>query len=54
LEKKHRILFHDPISGIIIGYLVGGEKGIVSALAHITTDYCLSGFKKYLKNLFKD
>jgi len=54
LGKKHRILFHDPISGIIIGYLTGGEKGIVSALAHITTDYCLSGFKKYLKNLFKD
>jgi uncharacterized metal-binding protein len=53
LGRKHRMLFHDPLSGIVIGYLAGGEKGVVSALAHIATDYCSSEFKKYLKNLFK-
>jgi hypothetical protein len=54
LGKKHRILFHDPISAILIGYLIEGYKGVISALAHIATDYFSSEIKKYLKNLFKD
>jgi hypothetical protein len=45
LGKKHRILFHDPLSAMIIGYLVEGDKGIISALADIITDYFSSGIK---------
>ncbi|MDI6798472.1 MAG: hypothetical protein QMD12_00510 [Candidatus Aenigmarchaeota archaeon] len=53
LGRKHRILFHDPISAVIVGYLTGGKKGTISALTHIATDYCMSELDKYLKNLFK-
>lgn len=53
LGKKHRILFHDPVSAVIIGYLAEGNKGVVSALTHIVADYGMSELNKYFKNLFK-
>lgn len=53
LGNKHRMLFHDPISAVIIGYIIGREKGVISALTHMITDYSLSELNKYIKNLFK-
>lgn len=39
--KKHRILFHDPISALIIGIACDGLEGAASGLLHIATDsYC--------------
>lgn len=46
LAGNHRILFHDPISAFIIGYLNNGPEGAVSALAHIATDYAVTTIKK--------
>jgi hypothetical protein len=48
LGKKHRILLHDPISALIVGFLSDGLKGSISALSHIALD------ETYSKNkLFK-
>ena len=44
--RKHRILFHDPVTATIIGYLFDGEKGAVSGLAHIATDYIVTRLRK--------
>jgi len=38
LGKRHRIFFHDPLSAMIIGGLVGGRDGIVSAILHLMAD----------------
>jgi len=46
LGRKHRIFFHDPLSAMMIGYLRDGEKGVVSGLAHIVTDYVVSRTRK--------
>jgi hypothetical protein len=48
--KKHRILFHDPTSALIIGFLSDGLKGSISALSHITLDEAYSK-NKLLKQL---
>ncbi|MEM5773296.1 MAG: hypothetical protein QXL86_03715 [Candidatus Aenigmatarchaeota archaeon] len=41
LGKNHRILFHDPISALVIGIACDGLEGAASALLHIATDsYC--------------
>jgi hypothetical protein len=42
LGKKHRILFHDPISALAIGFLSDGLKGSISALAHLALDEAYS------------
>ena len=47
LGRGHRILFHDPASSMIIGYLADGEKGVVSALMHLVED-------KYIKPRYSD
>jgi len=31
-------VFHDPLTAILIGYMVGGEEGAMSALLHIWLD----------------
>jgi hypothetical protein len=38
LGKKHRVMFHDPLTAILIGYMVGGNEGAISALLHIWLD----------------
>jgi len=45
-KRKHRILFHDPLSAVVIGYLCDGEMGAVSGVAHIMTDYLVSRLRK--------
>lgn len=42
LKAKHRILFHDPLSAMIIGFLADGRKGVYAGLLHMATDYCCS------------
>lgn len=46
LAGHHRILFHDPLSAFIIGYISNGPEGAISALAHIATDYAVTKVKK--------
>jgi len=38
LGKKHRMLLHDPISAMLIGRSVAGEKGATVALLHVVVD----------------
>jgi hypothetical protein len=38
LGKGHRVLFHDEPTALLIGYVVGGPKGALSALLHIWLD----------------
>jgi len=45
-KRKHRILFHDPLTAIVIGYLRDGEKGAISGIAHIVTDYLVTRLRK--------
>jgi len=44
--KSHRILFHDPVSAFVIGYVCNGPEGAVSAIAHIVTDYLVTKYSK--------
>ncbi|HLC39358.1 MAG TPA: hypothetical protein VJJ76_00565 [archaeon] len=46
LGNRHRIFFHDPLSAAVIGYLQDGERGAVSGVAHIVTDYVVSWLRK--------
>jgi hypothetical protein len=46
MGKKHRTLFHDPLSAIAIGYAVGGLEGAMSALLHIAVDSLFTELKK--------
>ena len=50
LGKKHRKLFHDPISALVIGFLSDGLNGSLSALSHIILDEAYSK-NKILKKL---
>jgi hypothetical protein len=47
LGRRHRILFHDPLSAMLLGYLADGKKGVVSALMHLVED-------KYIKPRHSD
>jgi hypothetical protein len=49
--KKHRILFHDPASALIVGFLSDGLQGSISALTHILLDECSKN--KILKQLIE-
>ncbi|MEM5829142.1 MAG: hypothetical protein QXU15_00070 [Candidatus Aenigmatarchaeota archaeon] len=44
MGKKHRILFHDPISALIVGFVCDGVEGVASALLHLATDYYCSKY----------
>jgi hypothetical protein len=46
MGRKHRALFHDPLSAIAIGYAVGGLDGAMSALLHIAVDNLFTELKK--------
>jgi hypothetical protein len=47
LGRKHRILFHDLFSVMIIGILSDGYEGFLSGILHLITDYYInSKFKK--------
>jgi len=50
LGKKHRILFHDPISAMVIGFLFDGYEGAASGLLHIVADR-YGGILNYLNKL---
>jgi len=49
LGKSHRILLHDPVSAVVVGYLLNGLPGAGAALSHILTDYVSSEMKRYLR-----
>ena len=38
LGMKHRQVFHDELSAIMIGYALGGPRGALSALLHVWLD----------------
>ena len=38
LGERHRVLFHDPVSALIIGSALDGSEGALSALLHIYLD----------------
>ncbi|MEM5869681.1 MAG: hypothetical protein QXR09_00735 [Candidatus Aenigmatarchaeota archaeon] len=44
LGRKHRILFHDPLSALIIGIAYDGVEGAVSGLLHIAVDKICSRY----------
>jgi hypothetical protein len=46
LGRRHRALFHDPLSAIAIGYAVGELEGAMSALLHIAVDNLFTELKK--------
>ncbi len=41
MGRRHRILFHDPISAALIGYLANGDEGALSGWMHLAADKCL-------------
>jgi hypothetical protein len=47
LRNRHRILFHDPVTALVIGILADGYKGGASGLLHIATDYIDHSLRKY-------
>jgi hypothetical protein len=51
LGRGHRILFHDPITAMLIGYSLKGKRGAASAIAHILTDYSVTELRSYLKRV---
>lgn len=38
LGRRHRVLFHDPLTAVFIGYVMDDYKGIASALLHLVAD----------------
>ncbi|MEM7821597.1 MAG: hypothetical protein QXX38_02165 [Candidatus Aenigmatarchaeota archaeon] len=54
LGRRHRILFHDPISAVAIGLLANSYKGVCAGLSHIFLDYCCSKIPelKYLAEFY--
>ena len=55
LGRRHRILFHDPLSAFLIGLVADGYKGAIAGILHILTDkYINTKFRKEaLKLLIK-
>jgi len=45
-KRHHRILFHDPLTAAAIGYVRDGERGAISGIAHIVTDYVVTWLRK--------
>jgi hypothetical protein len=45
LGKKHRVLFHDPLSAMAIGYFTNGSDGVYSGLLHLAVDRICSEYK---------
>jgi len=45
LGKKHRVLFHDPLSVVAIGYLTNGLEGIYSGFLHVSVDRICSKYR---------
>lgn len=44
LGRKHRILFHDPFSATLLGFLFEGSDGAVAGLLHVVVDYYSSNY----------
>jgi len=42
MGERHRQLFHEPCTAMMIGYLLGGPEGGISALLHVLLDKALS------------
>jgi len=38
LGRGHRVLFHDPLSAMMIGYIMDRYKGVASAVLHLAAD----------------
>lgn len=46
LGERHRLLFHDEATAMLIGFLVDGNGGAVSALLHVLLDR-YKGYKNF-------
>ena len=54
LGRGHRILFHDPITAGIIGYVADGYQGAASGILHLGVDAICTKYplvKKVLEEL---
>jgi len=49
--SKHRKFFHSLEEATLIGFLLYGKEGIISAWLHLLADNLESEIKKYLKSL---
>jgi len=49
--SKHRKFFHSVEEATLIGLLLYGKDGIISACLHLLADNLESQIKKYLKSL---
>jgi hypothetical protein len=38
LGSRHRVLFHDEVTAMLIGYMISGNEGMLSALLHVWLD----------------
>lgn len=45
LGRGHRVLFHDPLSAMAIGFILEDYSGALSGLLHLATDECFSRYK---------
>jgi len=55
LGRKHRVLFHDPLSAAVIGYFVDDYDGAYSGILHLAVDEICSEYpviKKILEYVF--
>ena len=51
MGRKHRKLFHDPITATIIGCIV--DKNCLCGITHLLADMNLQGIVKFLKAIGK-
>jgi len=54
--QGHRRFLHDPLTAVILGSALAGEKGAEAGILHITTDFLASknkAFASWLEMLAK-
>ena len=51
LGGKHRILFHDPFSAMVIGHAIDPDGGALGGLRHIMLDKAASGNRAFKEAL---
>jgi len=48
-QSRHRKLFHDPLSAVVLGFLTNGYDGVVAGLSHILADYLVTESKRIMR-----
>jgi hypothetical protein len=51
LGTRHRALFHDPLSAVLVGRSIAGDEGALSAFLHVITDWSSSSLRRLLRTL---